>query len=38
VENRKAEAIAKSMLSDGHSVEVVAKHTGLTVGQVEKLR
>jgi DNA repair protein RadC len=38
IENRKAESIARSMLSDGHSVEVVAKHTGLTVGQVEKLR
>ncbi|MDF2455095.1 MAG: repair protein [Cytophagaceae bacterium] len=38
IENRKAEAIAKSMLSDGHAIEVVAKHTGLTVGQVEKLK
>ena len=38
IEKRKAESIAKSMLSDGHAVEVVAKHTGLTVGQVEKLK
>jgi len=37
-EKRKTEAIAKSLLAKGVDVNIIAESTGLTVGQVERLR
>ena len=38
LEKRKAESIAKSLLAKGVDVNVIAESTGLTVGQVERLK
>lgn len=38
VEKRKAENMARAMLDEGLAVEMIAKISGLSVGQVEKLK